>query len=199
MRSLDRLCVIASAMAESGYRKEAMEMAKTCKAMWTYKPLWGIIKDVRGPSGRTRLMYCAEKGDVGRMEWLIRHGANADIQDYAGYTALHLAISNWQMEAAFALIVAGANLNLKTMADGLGAQDCIYNRRTYGETPLMLACLRSTELVSFLCHMGANVRLTNFRGQPAMHYALVAENSDSAIILQKYGAKIPRLRTPSYY
>jgi adhesin transport system membrane fusion protein len=34
-------------MAQVGYRKEAMEMAKTCRAMWMYKPLWGIIKDVR--------------------------------------------------------------------------------------------------------------------------------------------------------
>jgi ankyrin repeat protein len=192
MPTLDRLCIIASAMAQVGYKKEAMEMAKTCKGMWTYKPLWGLIKDVRGPSGRTRLMYCAEHGDVERLEWLIRHGANPDIQDGAGYTALHLAISNWKEEAAMALIVAGGNLNLKTVADGLRAQDSIYNRRTYGETPLMLACMRSTELVSFLCHMGAEVRRTNFQGQPAMHYALVAGNIDSAMILQKYGAKIPK-------
>lgn len=199
MTALDRLCIVASAMAEAGYKKEAMEMAKTCKGMWTYEPLWGLIKDVRGPSGRTRLMYCAEHGHVERLEWLLRRGANADIQDNAGYTALHLAISNWKEEAAMALIVAGANLNLKTAGDGLRAEDCIYNRRTYGETPLMLACMRSTELVSFLCQMGAQVRLTNFQGQPAMHYALVAENIESAMILQKYGAKIPKLRAASAY
>jgi ankyrin repeat protein len=199
MPALDHLCIIAAAMAKTGYTKEAAQMAKTCKTMWTYPPLWGIIKDLRGPVGQTRLMYCAQKGDVERMEWLLRHGSNADIQDFAGYTALHLAISHWQQEAAIALIVAGVNLNLKTAASGIRAQDCIYNRRMYGETPLMLACMRSTELVSFLCQMGAQVRLTNFQGQPAMHYALVAENIESAIILQKYGAKIPKLRTPSYY
>ena len=213
MSHLDRLCIVVAAMAEVGYRKEAMEMAKTCRALWMYKPLWGIIKDVSGPTGRTRLMYCAEHGYVDGLEWLIRHGANTDIQDSAGYTALHLAILNSQMEAAIALIVAGANLNLATMDDGdtpllyappMGDTRCFIEsvaagkstceKRTYGETPLMLACMRATELVRILCDMGADVHVKNFQGQTALQYALVAGNIQSAIVLQNHGAKIPRVR-----
>lgn len=190
--SLDRLCIIAAAMAEVGYRKEAMEMAKTCRAMWTYMPLWGIIKDVPGPRGKTRLMYCAkhrlkycpQQGRSRRLEWLIRRGANLNAQDSTGHTALHLAILNWQDEATATLIAAGADLNLATAK---------------GETPLMLACFRDAGLVRTLCASGANVGATNSEGKTALDYALAIGQMNRALILQKYGAKIPRLRTPSYY
>ena len=176
--SLDHLCIIAAAMAESGYRKEAVEMSKTCRAMWTYQPLWGLIKDMPGPGGKTRLMYCAEHGRMERLEWLLMRGANPDVQDFMGYTALHLAILNWQSEAVARLIAAGANLNLGT--------------GVYGYTPLMLACMRSTEIVGMLCASGANLEIKNSMDQTAMQSTLNMGNTDAAIILQKFGAKMPK-------
>ena len=155
-------------------------MAKTCRAMWTYKPLWGIIKDVPGPIGKTRLMYCAKQGHIERLQWLIRCGANLSAQESCGYTALHLAILHWQDEATAALIAAGADIHLAT-TDGTNSR--------YGETPLMFACWRGTGLVRTLCALGADARAKNSEGKTALDYALVVGNMEAALILQKRAGK----------
>ena len=78
-------------MAKSGYAAEAVVLGTTWKGLVEYTPLWGIIKDVRGLKGRTRLMYAARSGDVERFTWFLARGADPRPVDDRNYSALHYA------------------------------------------------------------------------------------------------------------
>ena len=120
MADMDALCIIATCVGGAGFHSEALAMSKTCKATWTYEPLWGILKDVPGPCrlGGTRLMYCAKYGHIERLKWLLSRGADPNIQDILGDTALYLASLEGNLEIVVTLLAAGANTNLARMTDG---------------------------------------------------------------------------------
>ena len=110
---MDALCIVAAAMAKSGYCAEATRLGTTYKALLEYPPLWGIIKDLCSPTGaakyisagmvgfpllrrihprRTRLMYAARTGNTERFNWLLARGANPHLVDEKGFSALHHAV-----------------------------------------------------------------------------------------------------------
>ena len=61
----------------------------------------------------TPLHWAASKRDNERIWLLAEHGADLDIQDGKGRTALHLATSKGRVEVAEALIVLGASTGIK--------------------------------------------------------------------------------------
>jgi ankyrin repeat protein len=142
MIGIDELCIIASCLAKTGH-KEASDLAVLSSELLTYEPLWGILKDEPGRSGRTRLMYCAKYGKTGRLRWLLKRGANPNLQDYRGYSALLYASLNAQYESVMELCRAGAKVDIATVQDG--------------HTPLMAAAAWGHEaIVLELCRRGAD-------------------------------------------
>jgi ankyrin repeat protein len=67
------------------------DLALLSKVSWEDEELWGTIKDVPGPGGRTRLMYAASFGLLVRAQWLLDRGANVNASLEGGCTPLMLA------------------------------------------------------------------------------------------------------------
>ena len=88
--------------------------------------LWAALKDLRhGPAQRSRLMFAAQAGDVPRLRWLLELGAQLELEDSAGRTALHWASAAGRTGTVHELLERGA------LADA--AMDC-------GTRPLFAAC-----------------------------------------------------------
>jgi len=95
----------------------------------------------KGPAGSTPLMYAALYGDVDSVRQLIKLGANPNLQNEAGATALMWATDN--LEVVTELVNHGADVNAKS-GDS--------------RTPLLVASSRygAAPVVKFLLDHGAN-------------------------------------------
>ena len=124
--------------------------------------LIGIGADVnaRTNNGVTPLMIAAEEGHINAVTSLVKCGANVDLQDKDGQTALHHAMQSPQAsicEVLSCLIKNGADVNAHTF---------------HNETPLMLASRDGhVNVVTFLIEHGADVDLQDKDGDTALHYA----------------------------
>lgn len=126
----------------------------------------------------TSLQWKVNKGQSYHVETLLRLGADLEVKNFYGETALHLAASypfeNFQQvqsryNAYFnivqALVGAGANVNAKT---------------TYGKTPLHL-CLEFTFfqnnlIAEFLVNSGADLHATDNVGHTPLHIIALYSN-----------------------
>ena len=108
---------------------------------------------------RTPLMTACEYGHVNAVCVLIEHGANVNLQDQGGLTAVHYAVRGSQAcEILSCLMENGGDVDAKTF------DDC---------TPLMIAAQRGdTEVATFLIEHGANVGLSDKTGATALCHAL---------------------------
>ena len=87
----------------------------------------------------------------------IKNGADVNLQDEDGNTALMWAVSSAYTEAVKALIAANADVNLQNI---------------YGETALMWAASKGdTEIVKVLIAAGADLNLQNNSGSTALIWA----------------------------
>ena len=106
----------------------------------------------------TPLIEASSKNDEKQVNWLIEHGADVNLQDEDGDTALHFACrSHASLEILSCLIENGASINACT--------NCKV-------TPLMMAvenCRK--DVVSFLIEHEANVDLQDEDGDTALHFA----------------------------
>ena len=124
--------------------------------------LIGIGADVNARTNNTGtpLMIAAEKGHINAVTSLVECGANVDLQDKDGQTALHHAMQSPQAsicEVLSCLIKNGADVNAHTF---------------HIETPLMLASRDGhVNVVTFLIKHGADVDLQDKDGDTALHYA----------------------------
>jgi quinoprotein dehydrogenase-associated probable ABC transporter substrate-binding protein len=108
---------------------------------------------------------------------LIRHGAKIDAVDDDGLTSLAIASQNAKINAAEALVGAGADVNTP-VAKG-------------GYTPLMLASISgSTDLATSLIGHGAQVNAVNPGGVTALMIAVAANHPNLAALLLKSGADL---------
>ena len=110
-------------------------------------------------NNRTPLMTACEYGHVNTVTFLIEHGANVNLQDRDGLTAVHYAVRGSQAcEILSCLMENGADVDAKTF------DDC---------TPLMIAAeIGDTKVATFLIEHGANVDLPDKTGATALYYAL---------------------------
>jgi len=85
--------------------------------MWERDAHGAIVRDEDGkpvqavdPFGmkRTRVMYAAKTGDVGRLRWLLARGARLELKDWAGRTALYWASREGRVETVRELLARGA-------------------------------------------------------------------------------------------
>ena len=124
----------------------------------------GCYNNKSPQNGRTPLMIASRYGQLDAMTFLIKHGANVNVQDKEGETALHYAVdgSDVLCEVLSCLIENGANF------------DAVSNG---GCTPLMKAIHNQLiHVVTFLIEHGANIDLQDKNGNTALHHAVSVTN-----------------------
>ena len=130
-----------------------------------YLPIW-----------RTPLIVALTNGHNDAFTFLIDKGADVNLQDHHGYTALHHAVQSKNFDAVSCLVHNGADVNLFTSSK---------------QTPLMLACKsHNMDVINFLLNKGADVNLQDHQGYTALHYAVESKNFDASSCLVYNGADV---------
>jgi ankyrin repeat protein len=129
----------------------------------------------RGPNGATPLMYAALYSDLATLRTLLDKGADPNISDHAGATALMWAVDD--LAKAELLVRRGANVNAKS-ADG--------------RTPLMLAAARrgGTPVVRLLLDRGADMTVKGTRDTTAFLQSFASGDESTIDLLLERGADI---------
>ncbi|XP_059475690.1 uncharacterized protein LOC132196811 [Neocloeon triangulifer] len=136
------------------------------------------INEDRNTDGQTVLHFSAEKNHLAVVKYLIDKGADVDLQDKRGSTALLLAVKEASVEMCRLLVANGANLNA-VMDSGVDA--------------LMNASRgKNTEIVKYLLSTGQfDVRKTNDHGTTALHFAVhLRKGLDTVKLLVGNGADV---------
>ena len=124
----------------------------------------GCYNNKSPQNGRTPLMIASRYGQLDAMTFLIKQGANVNLQDKEGETALHYAVdgSDVSCEVLSCLIENGANF------DAFSNSGC---------TPLMKAIHNQLiQVVTYLIEHGANIDLQDKNGNTALHHAVGVTN-----------------------
>ena len=124
----------------------------------------GCYNNKSPQNGRTPLMIASRYGQLDAMTLLIKQGANVNLQDKEGETALHYAVdgSDVSCEVLSCLIENGANF------DAFSNSGC---------TPLMKAIHNQLiQVVTYLIEHGANIDLQDKNGNTALHHAVGVTN-----------------------
>ncbi|WP_353279095.1 ankyrin repeat domain-containing protein [Wolbachia endosymbiont (group A) of Cydia amplana] len=124
---------------------------------------------------RIALHYAVEAKTV---KLLVEKGANVNVADAEGYTALHLAVTEKRLETVRELIKSGANVNAEE-----------YENKC---TSLHLACMvGKVEIVEELVKAGAEIEQADKFGMTAMDYA--KNSKEITEILKKETDRIEKL------
>jgi uncharacterized protein len=102
--------------------------------------------------GRSPLHYAALRGNLAEVKQLISEGAQIDMQDDNGITALHFAVQDQRIDVVEFLLSLNANPNLLNQ---------------HGNGPLWTAVLSpkdKTEIMEMLLAQGANAKQVNKNG-----------------------------------
>lgn len=126
-------------------------------------------------AGATPLMGAVIEPNMEIVKFLLAQGAEVDLADNVGWTALFDAASYGYTDMARLLLKRGANVNHQS-----------YRR----ETALMVASrLGKTEMVQLLLQNHANVNLKNYLEETALSLALTYNYPAIVRLLKKAGAK----------
>jgi ankyrin repeat protein len=118
--------------------------------------------------GRTPLHYAALADDADAVSALLSEGADPNVPDRLGFTALHLAAQEGAIPAATTLLAGRAQVDVVN---------------SYGNTPLFTAVFNSRgrgELIRLLRRHGADPRHPSNTGQTPAGLALLIANYDVA-------------------
>jgi hypothetical protein len=122
--------------------------------------------------GRTPLINCVLNGDSDLVSWLIDQGADVNLQDKAGYSALHFAGQERAVEIASILLSKGANPNLIDIHGNSPLWTAIFNAKhpsqEQGVVVLLLKC-------------GANPDWVNAHGKSPRFMYQTFHNKDLSI------------------
>lgn len=122
----------------------------------------------RGFGGSTPLMYAVLYGDVEAVRFLLENGAEANLRNEAGATALMWAMDD--LDKTRLLLRNGADVNA---------------RSDDGRTPLLVAssCRQSYDVIKLLLDRGARLSIVvnSYRG-PLTPLRLAAESGDEAVL-----------------
>jgi TonB family protein len=140
--------------------------------------------DINAPdeTGLTMLMIAAQDGTDTEIKKLLKKGADPEVKDQYGWTALmHATVSNtWiypenkpSAGRLKALLDGRANVNVSDLR---------------GITPLIIAAAEGkTEFVRLLLAKGADVSVRDKKGATALSYAKAKEHREIANLLEKAG------------
>jgi len=100
-------CLILT--AQNGFGRDVTPFLALSRETRDEEVLWDAVKDLPSfAKQRTRLMYAAKTGDVGRLRWLLARGARPEARDWLGRTALFYACEAGNALAARELLARGA-------------------------------------------------------------------------------------------
>jgi ankyrin repeat protein len=164
------------------------------------------------------LLWASAKGHVEVVKSLIEKGANVNIKNENGTTALNMALSEKKVETADILRAHGAILDSRTVkvisaemieAAKFGFLDRIKlflaagldvdTKDKTGATALMVACHSGElEMVKFLLERGANVNAKNTRGITALMLSSDMTDIEMMQFLLEKGADVNAKTTRGY-
>lgn len=137
---------------------------------------------------KSYLMVAAENNYDYISRVLIQRGADLELKDEDGKTALIIACENGSTEVIENLLDYGVDVNYKSSRKSIfGSND--------GQTPLMLVCDEDIKfenrgrMISFILHAGAKVNLLSSDGETALDIAIRNKNSSTIDELRRNDAK----------
>ncbi len=180
LNSPDALIQVLCVVAMNGH--DARNFSSLNRAFRGDEVLWGCIKDRRGPSGRTALMICSDRGDIDRVRWLLDRCADVNAVQRGLYhcsTSLMCACLKGHLEIVRELLRRGASVDA---ADTQGYYT--------GYTALLWACCRGhLEIVVELLGYGAFVdAAVTISGQTSLMRACSAGHLEVARLLLAHHA-----------
>ncbi|CAI9744100.1 ankyrin-3-like isoform X22 [Octopus vulgaris] len=130
----------------------------------------------KGSDSKTFLMAACEQGSTSLIDFLIESGANIDMSNIGGQTALHYAVKSHKTDAVAFLVSRGANVN---------------KQNSWGETPLHWAVENKYEdVVKVLLNSKENnnlqVNQRNNFSATALHVACQYGSKDVVELLLKH-------------
>ncbi|KKK19180.1 hypothetical protein ARAM_003200 [Aspergillus rambellii] len=132
--------------------------------------------DVNECNGHYALEYAAEQGNEEILLLLLQHGADMELRDYAGFTALHIACKDNCLNTAKLLMAKGADI--ETIAGD-------------GRTPLISAAMEChLEVLELLLEKGARVNARGNDGRTALTHAVEAGSEEIVRLLRSYNAEV---------
>jgi Zn-dependent protease with chaperone function len=121
------------------------------------------------------LIDAVVQGNLIKVNELLQDGVELDTQDYDGWTALHWAVQDSNVDVTQAILEAGANANIED--------------DYYGQVPLMLATSNgNTEIVTLLLQAGADINHQDYDGWTPLMYAVSNGQIDTVQALLAAGA-----------
>ena len=138
---------------------------------------FAVLSGVIAPAfAEVPLIEAVKAGDTARLRELLGHQVDVNASEPDGTTALHWAVRRDHLDAADALIDAGANVAAE-------------NR--YGVAPLSLACTNgSATMVARLLEAGADPNTASPQGETALMTAARTGAVDAVTTLLTHGAEV---------
>jgi ankyrin repeat protein len=142
----------------------------------------GVDIETKGgaPVLSTPLQVAAQHLDISSLKVLLLHGANTEVLDDLGRTALHVAAFEGRIRTVQLLLEYKANV-LATAWDG--------------KTALHFAVIKGRiDIIELLVSFGANVSIADYHGWTSLHYA--SENRPDVLytLLQHNAIVIPKTK-----
>jgi len=165
-------------------------MAAILFALAYWIVIYWYLPDLTTPVNHISLFVAVDKGDLKKVESLLKLGVNPNIRDKNGKTPLHKAASGGHVAVAKLLLEHGADIHARDNANWTplhfaaskghaevlklllkhGADPNIQNKN--GETPLYKAASEGhVDVVALLLERGADPNIQNKNGETPLHTA----------------------------
>jgi ankyrin repeat protein len=200
---------VGRVVALNGYPEACKRLAFVASSFYLERDLLMATKRVRyGGKKRTRLMSLCRAGDVERVTFLLKVGAETGARDGRGWTPLHLASERGHESIVRLLLDKGADVGARTTSGSTALHwaSCrghasvvrllldkgadVGARETGGSTPLHIASRRRGDesIVRMLLDRGADVNARMTDGRTALHYASLEGHASVVRLLREAGA-----------
>ncbi len=165
---------------------------------------WGSDINQADPDGDRPVHVLSERGNIVAVKQLLRAGAEINVRDRAGYTALQRALFSGRTQLASVLVDAGAEFDPSTLLIDVAQRDVpdrdviswlvtrgadMGHLSEAGDTALVIAIRkRDHRLVRHLVAQGADVNAPNSAGERPLQIALQLRQGEIADVLRRNGA-----------